>query len=196
MKSHSCEKNRGEGVVYAAIPAPGPAPHSELTDGPSVGSEGHAEKAAIGQCQHIDAQRRRCRMLVASPNENLCPHHQLRQLQSRRGQEIAAAELLAGGAEFNDPESVNKFLGNLVKQVTLKRIPRRDAVTLAYLCQLLLNTFAANYREGELVMKMERVKGQLEMPNETKRPPRVIWDLPHPPYEPDDPVEPEPGNNR
>jgi len=53
----------------------------------------------------------------------------------------------------------------------------------------LLNTFGAGYREGELLMKMERLNGLNDRLAQTKRPPRFIWDLPHPPYEADDPVE-------
>ena len=43
--------------------------------------------------------------------------------------------------------SVNLFLGNVVKQLTRKRIQRRDAIALAYLSQLLLNSLAAMDKE-------------------------------------------------
>lgn len=42
---------------------------------------------------------------------------------------------------------VNLFLGNLLEQLARKRIRRRDAVALAYICQLLLNSLAALNRE-------------------------------------------------
>jgi len=44
---------------------------------------------------------------------------------------------------------VNRFLGHLVKQLARKRIARRDAIALAYISQLLLNTFPAMQRERE-----------------------------------------------
>ena len=47
------------------------------------------------------------------------------------------------------PDSVNRFLGNLVKQLARKRIARRDAIALAYIPQLLLNTFPAMQRQRE-----------------------------------------------
>ena len=74
-------------------------------------------------------------MLIKSPDEALCAYHQ-RRLQDQRVSE-SAQELLACGTDFADAPAVNRFLGALVRQVTLKRIPRRDAVTLAYICQLL-----------------------------------------------------------
>jgi hypothetical protein len=35
---------------------------------------------------------------------------------------------------------VNQLLGNLVKQLARKRIERLDAIAMAYMCQLLLNS--------------------------------------------------------
>jgi len=71
-----------------------------------------------------------------------------------------------------------------VKQVTLKRIPRRDAVTLD-ICQLLLNSLGAINREE--CMRLEESRFQALQAQ--KRPPRIIWDIPGPPYEPPDPLE-------
>jgi hypothetical protein len=67
----------------------------------------------------------------------------------------------------------------------LKRIPRRDAVTLAYICQLLLNSLGAINREESLRMEEARVQALAA----SKLPPRIIWDIPGPPYEPAEPVE-------
>jgi hypothetical protein len=141
----------------------------------------HKEEAAL--CRHIDAQGRRCRMLVMSIEADLCAYHTQRRLQAQRGSELAAAELLSCVSDFGDAGSVNRFLGNLVKQVTLKRIPRHDAITLACICQLLLNSLGALNREEALRLEAQRVQTLAA----AKRPPNIIWDIPGPPYEPVDP---------
>lgn len=88
-----------------------------------------------------------------SIDADLCAYHAQRRLQTQRGSETAATELLACVSDFSDAASVNRFLGNLVKQVTLKRIPRRDAVTLAYICQLLLNSLGGSIERSACVWK-------------------------------------------
>jgi len=173
MESHPCEKSRGAGA---------PSDIASPADISSTESEANAEAAL---CRHIDGRGHRCRMLVMSIDADLCAHHAQRHLQAQRGSETAASELLACVSDFSDAASVNRFLGTLVKQVTLKRIPRRDAVTLAYICQLLLNSVGAINREE--CMRLEEARFQ-ELQAQ-KRPPRIIWDIPGPPYEPPDPLE-------
>jgi len=173
MESHPYEKTRGDGVPSSITlngEAESAACHAETT-------EGEAEL-----CRHIDARGHRCRMLVMTPEQTLCPHHAQR--ENGRISE-AAEELLASGTDFGDAAAVNRFLGALVRQVTLKRIPRRDAVTLAYICQLLLNSLGAINREESLRLEEARVRELAA----AKRPPRIIWDIPGPPYEPPDPLE-------
>jgi hypothetical protein len=118
-------------------------------------------------------------MLVMNATAGLCSYHAQRRLQTQRGSETAAAELLACVTDFSDAASVNRFLGNLVKQVTLKRIQRRDAITLAYICQLLLNSLGAINREESLRLE----ESQIEALRVAKLPPKIVWDIPGPPYE-------------
>jgi hypothetical protein len=194
MKSHSCKKSRGEGVPStipltsdpaAATPAD-LAASVDVTLPPDIASSADFTPTELqiqtgageaAQCHHIDAQGRRCRMLVMPPQETLCAHHAER--QNQRVSE-AAQELLAAGTDFGDAAAVNRFLGALVRQVTLKRIPRRDAVTLAYICQLILNSQAAGYREAMFRLEESRIQAM----NAAKRPPRILWDIPGPDYEP------------
>lgn len=61
--------------------------------------------------------------------------------------EVLAAELLGDIKDFSTAGDVNFFLGNLVKQLARKRIARRDAIALAYLSQLLLNSLRALDRQ-------------------------------------------------
>ena len=62
--------------------------------------------------------------------------------------EATATALLADGVDqFEDSGEIKLFLINLVKQVIQQRVGRRDAVTLAYLSQLILNCEAMMLRE-------------------------------------------------
>ena len=51
--------------------------------------------------------------------------------------------------QFPTAEHVNCLLGNLLRQLAFGRADRKDAVTLAYVPQLLLNTFPAIERERQ-----------------------------------------------
>jgi hypothetical protein len=63
--------------------------------------------------------------------------------------EVLAAELLGEIEDFGTADAVNLFLGNLVKQLARKRIARLDAIALAYLCQLLLNSLTPLRQEEQ-----------------------------------------------
>lgn len=186
MKSHSCRKTRGEGApstITLTPENPDPAPFDGLAPGAGIAeaeSQTQTTEDEAALCHHIDAQGRRCRMLVMSIEADLCAYHTQHRLQNQRGSETAAAELLSCVSDFSDAASVNRFLGNLVKQVTLKRVPRRDALTLAYICQLLLNSLGAINREESLRLEETRVQALAA----SKRPPHILWDIPGPPYEP------------
>jgi len=191
MESNPYEKSgRGEGEpssnTLSSDPAPpGPEPLVPAASLEVEQGSNEREDDEPGLCRHIDARGHRCRMLVMSIEVDFCAYHTQRRLQTQHGREIAAAELLGCVSDFSHAASVNRFLGNLVKQVTLKRIPRRDAITLAYICQLLLNSLGAINREESLRLEESRIQAL----NAAKLPPRIIWDIPGPPYEPPDPLE-------
>ena len=96
-------------------------------------------------CQHLTAGGCRCYMLLAKDPPSLCPHH-FRHSRLHHDPEALAAELLASIETFNAADDVKLFLGNLLKQLALKRIQRRDAIALAYISQLLLNNLSAMRR--------------------------------------------------
>ena len=85
-----------------------------------------------------------------------------------------AAELLASVSDFTDPPSVNRFLGNLIKLVAVKRIPRKNAVALACISQLILNSQAAQDRRELMRLQIAKLDAQ----RQKSLPARVIWDLP------------------
>jgi hypothetical protein len=177
MESHSCIKTRGEGVP-GALPMPNPA----------IGLLPEIDNDDSLRCRHIDALGRRCRMFVATPQltsgdptdplyapeAELCPHHAQRILRRRHATEATASELLASVSDFTDPASVNRFLGNLLKLVAVKRIPRKNAVALAYISQLILNSQAAQDRRELMRLQI----ADLDAQRQKNLPARVIWDLP------------------
>lgn len=110
-------------------------------------------------CQHTGARGRRCRMLVAPAPENpsgepqsqFCAYHLARNnLKSPfPDRDTVARELLRGVSRLSDAASVNRFLGNLLRQLARHRISRRDAIALAYVSQLLINTLGPLQKELE-----------------------------------------------
>jgi hypothetical protein len=146
MESKRCKKHMGVGApsdLSGAGSSQPLAPNnaaspSATTLDPSISST----------CQYTDTKGRRCNMLPVNDHSSLCPHH-IRQAAKReqRQQEAAANELLDGIEDFSTADSINLFLGNLVKQLSRKRIARRDAVALAYVSQLLLNSLTALDRQ-------------------------------------------------
>lgn len=104
----------------------------------------------LSRCTH-NTRNGRCRLPTTDSAKNFCSEHAPRQdnPQQTPDPETLAAELLGGIVNFTSADSVNLFLGNLVKQLARKRIARRDAIALAYLCQLLLNSLPPMWREIE-----------------------------------------------
>jgi hypothetical protein len=98
------------------------------------------KSVTANQCHHINARGRRCRMLIAPTHDSLCAHHLAQSAASQSDAEALAAELLGSLDDFSTADSVNQLLGNLVKQLARKRIARLDAIAMAYMCQLLLNS--------------------------------------------------------
>lgn len=153
MESHRYKKHRGVGPVTTKL-----APAAKPTQ-----SQVQAAEAAL--CQHLDARGHRCRMLSAPDGGELCAHHAQRLTRSTPANDLLTAELLSSIEDFSTASSVNQFLGNLTKQLVRKRIQRRDAIALAYLSQLLLNSLSA--------MSREEAQTQRE---EAQQPLEIIWD--------------------
>jgi hypothetical protein len=79
----------------------------------------------------------------------MCAHHARQERRHGRPDDeaLAAAELLASIEDFSSASSVDRFLGNIVRQFARKRIDRLDAVALTYMSQMLLNSLSAMERE-------------------------------------------------
>ena len=124
-----------------------------------------ADPPPSGACQRLGNTGRRCHMLAADPSSPLCAHHARQQLKAQRRQHDAAArELLGDIADFSTAGEINFFLGNLVKQLARKRITRLDAIALAYISQLLLNSLPAldrQFQEERAVIASQTLRDSL-----------------------------------
>ena len=131
-----------------------------------------SKQHTVHQCEYQNARGQRCHMLIdqnhrpatGSAYPTFCAYHagRLKATIPAVDPEVLAADLLGDIDDFSTPASVNLFLGNLVKQLARKRIARRDAIALAYISQLLLNSLppleraAAVERQAAKEAEMER----------------------------------------
>ena len=82
-------------------------------------------------------------MSIVHPDETLCPDHLNKQSRAELlHTQSVSSSLFENLHDFSSPTAVNVFLGNLLRETALKRIDRKDAITLAYIGQLLLNSHA------------------------------------------------------
>jgi hypothetical protein len=147
MESKRCKKHMGVGVSsnLSATGSSQPLPPSDAVPPATT-----LDPAISPTCQYTNTRGHRCHMLPADDHSSSCPHHVRQALKrERRQNEAVAKELLGDLQDFSTAGSVNYFLGNLVKQLARKRIARRDAIALAYVSQLLLNSLRALDREYE-----------------------------------------------
>ena len=90
-------------------------------------------------CQFSYADGRTCRMPRSKKHRSLCVFH------ARKEHELLGAEEVAGrmvslSGEFKTATDINHALGELFRLVAENRIPHREAVSLAYIAQLLLQS--------------------------------------------------------
>jgi hypothetical protein len=104
--------------------------------------------------------------MLKSPGSDYCLHHSRHHVPVRANSDAVAEDLLASVEDFSTTASVNRFLANVVRQFAQKRIERPDAIALAYMGQLLLNSVAA--------MNRENLQAQKEGPTQ------IIIDIPRP----------------
>jgi hypothetical protein len=161
------------------------------------------------RCQHHTKDHKRCHMPAAPPvaqtsvcvpsQPTLCPHHQRTAVNqiyqsaesSRREKdpvEIAAVatQLLAGTSDLSTPASVNLFLGNLLTQLAHNKISRRNAIAMAYISQLLLNSISVKHRQ-------DRDAQAAQLQAEANAPQRIVIDMPRPLHH--KPVDDDPNGN-
>lgn len=141
------------------------------------------------QCEYRSHLNRRCKMLRTPDHPALCPQHARAEAQTARAaaraadRRAAAESLLSAADNFSTPAAINQFLGNLLKQMALNRIPRRQATSMAYVSQLLLNSIAVMHRH-ELDAQAAAAQAAANEPQ------HIVLDIPRP----DDSDDPNPGD--
>lgn len=146
-------------------------------------------------CQHHSKDGKRCQMPLAPGSPALCAFH-TRSAEKRAAAESAAAQravsdsndsrakdpaetaaladaLLSGAKDLSTPAAVNLFLANLLNQLAQNRISRKNAIAMAYISQLLLNSISVMHRQS----KDAQAAAAQAAANE---PQRIIFDMPRP----------------
>jgi len=90
-------------------------------------------------CQFPFSDGRTCRMPRWTKHRTLCVFH-ARSEQQLLAVDQAARRLVSLSGDFRTASDINHVLGQLFSLVAQNRIPRRDAVALAYIAQLLLQS--------------------------------------------------------
>jgi hypothetical protein len=112
---------------------------------PAVTSKGDSDR-----CQHRFANGKRCRSSAFQSHFGLCLHHftlsaavgASRQLSQTDSTDLSA-ELIGELSDFESAVAINKFLTNLLIQVTKGRVSPRRASVLAYITNQLLHSHRA-----------------------------------------------------
>jgi hypothetical protein len=127
------------------------------------------------QCHHRSQLNRRCHMPIAPTHPDLCAYHARAEAKAETASsaQAVAAELLTGTENLTQPASVNLFLANLLKNFANHRISRRDATTLAYISQLLLNSQCVMHRQAQ---DAQAAKAQAA----ASEPERIVLNIPRP----------------
>ena len=96
------------------------------------------------RCQYKKADGRRCRMLRAPDHPSYCAQHAgwLTDDGSpgKQPREDLTAEILGPVGDFRTAASINYAMGKLALLVASRRISTKEAATLGYLFQLLLQS--------------------------------------------------------
>lgn len=95
--------------------------------------------ALTGLCRFAFRDGRTCRLPRWNKHRTLCIYH-ARSEQPLLAADQAARQLVSLSGEFKTASDINHVLGELFSLVAQNRIPRRNAVALAYIGQLLLQS--------------------------------------------------------
>src|SRR3989449_11344954 len=102
------------------------------------------QKPDANRCKFSAAEGRQCRMSRWEGPVSFClSHARLAASEAHKIAQLLAVEevgqeLVSLSGEFKTASDVNHFLGKLLLLIAQDRIPHRNAVAMAYICQLLL----------------------------------------------------------
>jgi len=95
---------------------------------------------ASPRCTQTTADGRRCTSLVHPGHPSLCHHHLRQELDRLPPCEDVAADILSSIQNFQSAAAVNSALGRILALLAAGRIKRHDAIAMAYICQLMLQS--------------------------------------------------------
>jgi hypothetical protein len=134
----------------------GVPPNEEIMNSTPTNSSSTVEIQAVttkddsARCQHRFANGKRCRNSASQSHFGLCLHHftvsaavGASRQQSQTDSLDLSAELIGELSDFESAVAINKFLTNLLVQVTKGRISPRRAAVLAYITNQLLHSHRA-----------------------------------------------------
>ena len=92
------------------------------------------------RCTTLTADGRRCTSLLYPGHTSLCHLHLRQQLDGSPPSDDVAADILQSIQNFQSAASINAALGKIFTMLAAGRIKRQDALSMAYICQLLLQS--------------------------------------------------------
>jgi hypothetical protein len=111
-------------------------------------------KQDSSRCQHRDSANRRCSMLRIDTHPAFCYLHAQAE-RAVRDADLRRSKFLTRYGTFQTSTDVNQALGRAFNLLAQGRIQARDAVALAYISQLLLQTLDGVKYEAELSLGCE-----------------------------------------
>lgn len=135
-------------------------------------SEDQPAGSRAARCLHRTPAGRRCRSEASSESVGLCKRHAASRERQIAG--VLTAALAGDGRTFLSAKGINHSLMQLHTLLVKDMISPRRAAVLAYISSLLLRTLPA-------------IEDESKVPGPGKRPLKIIFDLPHPPYEDEPP---------
>ena len=101
------------------------------------------------RCQFTFADGRCCRMPRHADHSSLCLFHAREELQLREAQRLGAEISASLNGDFLTATDINHVLGKLFTALAQNRVSSRNAATLAYIGQLLLQSLPNVKKEFE-----------------------------------------------
>src|SRR5262245_21243810 len=116
-------------------------------------------------CKFPFADGLRCRMLRHPSHPTLCPFHARTELQLRESHSLGRELATTISDDFMTATDINHALGKLYTAVAQDRIPPRNAATMAYIGQLLLNSVPGVKSEFRFSYKFDQWNQMLQNTN-------------------------------
>src|ERR1043166_5434337 len=93
-----------------------------------------------GRCTFSTSDGRQCTSLLYPGHSSLCHQHLRKELDGVPPSDDVASDILGSIQNFQSATAVNAALGKIFVLLAAGRIKRQDAIGLAYICQLMLQS--------------------------------------------------------